>query len=173
LNELFEIVTNDYVCTYIALAGFIISIVNSIYLVSVNSFKAALVQKSYAFCDNRNGHPAYFELAIENKSRIPMSVSRMFLIINNQKYEFQWETERIGHFAFKTNGKVTEEYSTYSLTLPQNISGMGAIGGFFFVPTDDLISRSDFINSQLWIEIHTNRGKKKFKIDLSKLSDHP
>ncbi|MBP1546329.1 MAG: hypothetical protein J6A37_06995 [Oscillospiraceae bacterium] len=173
MNELFEVVTNDFVRTYAALAGFVISVINSIYLISVNSFKLSLIQKSFAFCDNHKGHPVYFELTIENKSRIPMSVSRMFLIINNQKYEFQWETERIGHFEFKTNGKVTEQYSTYSLTLPQNVSGMGAVGGFFFVPTDDSISRTDFLNSQLWIEIHSNRGRKKFKVDLAKLSDHP
>lgn len=172
MNELFEFVSNDYISTYVALAGFIISVINSVYLISSNSFKISLVLKSFAFCDNHDGHPTYFELTIENKSRVPISISRMFLIINSQKYEFQWETERIGHFEFKTNGKVTEEYSTYSLTLPQNITGMGAIGGFFFVPTDDSITKTDFLNSQLWIEIHTNRGKKRFKVDLAKLSEH-
>lgn len=173
MNNLFEIVSNDYVRTYVALAGFVISIINSIYIIAVNSFKMSLVQKSFAFCDNHIGHPAYFELTIENKSRIQMSISRMFLIINDVKYEFQWEKERIAHFEFKTGNVVTEEYSTYSLTLPQNIPGMGAIGGFFFVPTDDEISRRDFLNAEIWIEIHTNRGKKKFKVDLSKLSAHP
>lgn len=172
MNNLFDIVSNDFISTYIALAGFIISIANSIYLICINSFKVSLITKSYAICSDLEGHPIYFELAIENNSRIPLSVSRMYLNVNEKKYEFQWEKERIGHFEFRTNGIVTEEYSTYSETLPQIIQGCGVVGGFFYVETEDALKEDEFMNSEISIEIHTNRGNKTFKTDLSKMSVH-
>lgn len=172
LNNLFDIVSNDYISTYIALAGFVISIANSIYLINVNSFKISLIIKSYAICSNLERHPLYFELAIENNSRISLAVSRMYLNVGEKKYEFKWEKERVGHFEFKTNGVLTEEYSIYSETLPQVIQGYGAIGGFFYVETESNLNEGDFMNSEMSIEIHTNRGKKCFKTDLSKLPVH-
>ena len=172
MNNLFDIVSNDYIRTYIALAGFIISAVNSIYLISTNSFNINLVQKSYAFCEHVQNHPIYFEFAIENKSRLPVSISRMYLIVDKKKYEFQWEKERIGRHEFKAGNEVTEAYSTYSITMPQVIQGCGVVGGFFYVETEESLREKDFLNSEIIIEIHTNKGKKKFKTDLSKMSLH-
>ena len=169
MNSFFS---NDYVSTCISLAGFILSVINSLYLIAVNSFKIDLIQKSYAFCDTLDRHPVYFELAIENKSRIQVSISRMFLLVNNKKYEFQWEKERIGRTEFKCNGELIEGYSTYSLTLPQSIPGFGVIGGFFYVVTDSSINESDLKSADVKIEIHTNRGRKRFKVYLSDLSVH-
>ena len=88
MSNLFDFVSNDYISTYIAVASFVISIANSIYLICINSFKISLIAKSYALCDNLEGHPIYFELAIENNSRIPLAVSRMYLNVNERKYEF-------------------------------------------------------------------------------------
>lgn len=172
MDSLFDIVSNDYIRTYIALAGFIISTVNSIYLIGTNSFNINLIQKSYAFCEREQCHPAYFEFSIENKSRLPVSISRIYLIVDNNKYEFQWEKQRIGRHEFRTGNEVTEAYSTYSITLPQVIQGCGVVGGFFYVETEESLIEKDFLNSEISVEIHTNKGKKKFKTDLSKMSVH-
>lgn len=172
MNNLFDIVSNDYISTYIAVAGFIISVANSIYLMSINSFNINLVQKSYSFCSDEEKHPVYFEFAIENNSRTTVSVSRMYLNVNKMKYEFQWEKERIGHCTFRTGNVVEEVYSTYSIALPQIIQGCGVVGGFFYVETEDTLKEDEFMNSEISIEIHTNRGNKTFKTDLSKMSVH-
>lgn len=172
MDNLFDIISNDYVRTFTSLAGLLISIINSIYLISTNTFNIDLIQKSYLFSDNRKMHPIAFEFAIENNSRIQVSVLRMFLLVNDQRYEFQWDKERIRRREHKTNDEVIEAYSTYSLTLPQSISGLGAIGGFFFVNTSNELNRTDFLNSKVYVEVWTNRGKKKFKVNLSNLSDH-
>ncbi len=172
MDNLFDIVSNDYVRTYTALAGFLISIINSIYLISINTFNINLIQKSYAFCENEYKHPAYFEFAIENNSRLQLSLSRMFLYVNDRKFEFKWEKERIGRTEFKSGDRLIEGYSTYSLTLPQSIPGLGVIGGFFYVETDKSITEREFINSKVYVEICTNRGNKKFKIDPLSLPVH-
>lgn len=172
MDSLFDFVSNDYIRTYIALSGFIISVANSVYLISVNSFKINLIQKSYSFCAREMNHPVYFEFAIENKSRTPVSVSRMYLNVNKKRYEFQWDKERIGHCEFKTGEVVTEAYSTYSVTLPQIIQGCGVVGGFFYVETDNSLTEKEFESSEISIEIHTGKGRKVFKTDLSKMSVH-
>lgn len=163
---------NDTLKAFISIAGFFLSIFNLIYLLATNIFKIRFIAKSYAFCANLKRHPMFFEFAIENHSRIPISISRMFLVINEIYYEFQWEKEEIGYSKHSQGERTLESTYFYSIPLPQYISGMGVVGGFFYVNTNDELTEEIFLNSNVFIELHTSRGKRKFKLDVLKLSVH-
>ncbi len=163
---------NETLKTFISIMGFALSVFNLCYLLITNCFKIKLIAKSYAFCSNLENHPIFFEFAIENHSRIPVSISRMFLIVNGIYYEFQWEKEEIGYSNHTQGNKVLSSNYFYSITLPQFVSGMGVVGGFFFVNTDNELTKENFLHSNVFVELHTGRGKRKFKLDVPKLSVH-
>lgn len=167
-----KFVDNETLKTIISIMGFALSIFNLCYLLITNCFKIKFISKSYAFCSNLHKHPIFFEFAIENHSRIPVSLSRMFLIVNGISYEFQWEKEEIGYSNRNQGEKILANNSFYSISLPQIIPGMGIVGGFFLVNTDDELTEENFLKSTVFVVVHTGRGKRKFKLDVPKLSVH-
>lgn len=165
-------IDNETLKTFISIMGFALSVFNLCYLLITNCFKIKFIAKSYTFCSNLDKHPIFFEFAIENHSRIPVSLSRMFLNVNGINYEFQWEKEEIGYSNRNQGERILASNSFYSIPLPQIISGMGIVGGFFFVDTDDELTEDIFLKSNVFVEVYTSRGKRKFKLDVPKLSVH-
>lgn len=132
------------------------------------AFFRASYLKSLIFCIN---------LVIENRSRLPVAVSRAFLVMKNKsypkdilEYEFSSHQLKVSSMIYSVSGKESEEIPQYSIVLPQTLQGLGAIGGYFYTKLpenfneDELTEKYDF-----YIKLLTNRGGELIKTDLKSL----
>lgn len=171
MNNIWKFLSDtDNIKTLISTLAFILSLINTAYLIYTQRFKLNASFKEYTIVDSICDKPLILGTIIENYSRVPTSVSRMYLYINNKKYEFSWFPQIV--FSSSFNDKSENKSSTadvWSLCFPQNISSLGSCCGYFVVRTEGKFNVDDLKKSNCRIEIHTNRGKRKFKIDFSTL----
>lgn len=155
--------TNDQITFIIAVISFILSVYNFLYSLFINRSNLKIIYKSHIFCDNIPECPIIFNLILENKSRLDISISRLFLKVNDCIYEFDSEPNWIGEKTQRTGNKITDKITLHSLEIPQTIPGLGAVGGSFWVNTSNnfKFNKSD----QVTIITHTNRGKFKYTIN--------
>ena len=153
--------------------GFFISIYNFLYNFRYNKAKVNLIYKGCHFLRNVSDMPLAFHLILENESHLDVSVSRMYLVIDGNKYEFTGLPHQV---YFMKNGQSKE--IIYSKELPVFIPGLGACGGHFCVDTfesPEIIS--NFQKSKnVKVLIKTNRKfKKTFPIPnkIDNLKPHP
>ena len=147
----------------IAVLSFILSVYNFLHSLFTNRANLKIIYKLHTVCNNLLDYPIIFNLVIENKSRLDISISRLFLKVNDCMYEFDSEPNWIGEKTRRTGNNITDKITLHSLVIPQTISGLGAIGGYFYVGTykNFKFNKSD----QVTIIAHTNRGKFKYPIN--------
>lgn len=147
--------TKENMTLIISLLGLILSISNTTYLFIVNRKNLKVTFKNYVDC-SRTDKSMFFNLIIENRSRTKISISRMFLIIDELKVEFDaypapvfWRTE-------KTGERIDSSITIYSQTIPKDIDGLCSVGGLFEIENFPF---KEFYNSKsLMLEIYTSRG---------------
>lgn len=161
-----QISAYDKITLFIAIIGCLLSLYNFIKDIAMNrsrlsiSFKKATLLKPY------NGNPIVFRMMIENCSRLPISISRMFLSCEDAFIEFEWVPENIFHAETLQSGKIINSNTYSSVSFPINIPGLGAAGGFFNLYTYDTNIHTKFYNRHLELILHTNRGKKRFALQI-------
>ena len=157
------LIAKEQITLIIAILSFMLSLYNFFYSLLINRSNLKLIYKSHSCCNLTPEYPIIFNLVFENKSRLDISISRLFLKVNESTYEFDSETNWIGEKTNRTGNKITDKITLYSLEIPQTISGLGAIGGYFWVGTYKKIefNKSD----QVTIIAYTNRGKFKYPIN--------
>lgn len=158
---------NDNIRTMTSVLAFILSLSNTIYLVFTQRFKIKVRFKEYVFINKIKDKPLILGMVIENPSRLPVSVSRMFLHVNKQKFEFSWFPQIIFESNLKQKENIIDKSNIYSLCFPQNINSLGSCCGYFALCSDNKFDINDIKQAKCKIEIHSNRGKRKFKIDFS------
>jgi len=170
VNYIFDyLADNDNVKTFISVLAFILSVSNTAYLLITQRFNLKVLFKEYTIIDKIDDKPFILGLIIENKSRLPVSVSRMFLHINKEKFEFSWFPQIVFSSVLNQSEKTLSQSDTYSLCFPQNISSLGSCCGYFAIRSNNNFTIDDLKKSKCRIEIHSNRGKRSFKIDFSVL----
>lgn len=181
INNVFKIFTNDYVRTFTSIIALLLSVINFIWLL-VTSAKRIHIEIKYAYF-RKNYLTSLFlgiSFVVENRSRIPLAVSRAFVILKNKKdrhdilsYEFSNRTIKISHMKYSTNDTVTETYPQLSSSLPQSLQGLGASGGIFYtrmpIEFDELFLIENY---NFFLEIYTTRGKKQIKLDMKSLLEN-
>lgn len=160
---------NDNVKTLISVFAFILSFLNTAYLLCTQRFRIKISFKEYTIIENISDKPLILGTVIENLSRVPVSVSRMYLYVNNEKFEFSWFPQLIFASNLTQNGKKQSKANIYSSCFPQNISPLGSYCGYFAVISRDTFTVDDLKKAKCRIEIHSSRGKRRFKIDFSNL----
>ena len=88
----------------------------------------------------------------------------MFLNVGSDIYEFSSFPEFVYEHVQSDNSVVTDRKIYYSNSLPQNISGLGVLGGFFWVVTSKDFDYNNLYELNVSISLHTNRGKLNFPI---------
>lgn len=172
MNYFFDYLNNnDNVKTLMTVLAFILSFLNTAYLLCTQKFKLKISFKDYTIIKSLSDKPLILGISIENLSRTPISVSKMYLYINNEKFEFSWFPLPVFTSSITQNGKKQNEIDVYSLYLPQNISSLGSCCGYFVVKSEGAFTIDDLISSKCSIEIHSSRGKRRFKIDFSVLEN--
>ncbi len=155
--------TKEQITFIIAVISFMLSVYNFLYSLFINRSNLKITYKSHTFCSHLPESPIIFNLVLLNKSRLDISISRLFLKVNDCTYEFDSEPNWVGEKTQRTGNKITDKITLHSLEIPQTISGLGAVGGYFWVNTSNnfKFNKSD----QITIIAHTNRGKFKYTID--------
>lgn len=154
----------------IALFALILSIYNWYYDFVHNKANINLIFKTCEHIDNVYGKPLSFYLIIENCSHLDVSISRMFLNIGDDSYEF----DSLPNYVMEYSSP-NDINHIFSKELPLKITGLGAVGGFFNVNTieHNSFEKSLIFNNNVSITLHTNRKlKKTFKIDITHDNTH-
>lgn len=113
-------------------------------------------------------HPAkvtimYFNFLIENQSRLPVSISRIYLSIDGLQSEALRESYPI-HTYTEQSGSSSQKCPAFTLPLPVKIEGLGAVGGYFRFHFSEPISESKLLQSKVIVTVVTNRGKRDFDL---------
>lgn len=154
-----------YISLILSSISLAISIYNWWYDFKHTKAKIDLIFKECKFLDNVNGNPIAFHFIIENLSHLDVSISRMFLCVNDKRYEFDSLPCQILVYT-----SPQEERLKYSCGLPLNIPGLGACGDFFCIRLDDYndLNVRKLFTSDVGVHIKTNRKfEHTFKIELS------
>lgn len=156
----------DNVTLFIAIIGLVLSVWNFVKDLVYNHFKVKMFCKSLSAGKNGNEHIAYLQMFFENCSRVPVSISRIFLVVDKEKFEFEWRPHLVFEERHLRNKQVATEKYYYSEKLPRTIDGLGAWGGYFFLYFPQDFNFSKLLNTPKCIVIHTNRGIKHYSLNI-------
>ena len=156
-----NLITRDNITLLIAVVGLLLSLWNFFKDLWENRSKVRLVFKSCSIT-KLHGFDLLFGFSFENLSRLPIAVSRIFLKSNDELFEFEW----LPHWIFK-QGIEGNNNVIYSEKIPNSIEGLGLWGGYFFLSLPKNFNKSDLIGAYNKIIIHTNRGIKRFPIEIT------
>lgn len=79
-----------------------------------------------------------FRLNFVNLSTAPLTVVRMFLLVEGVEYEFLFPEQKVYQTNRRQDGKTVPVWEVKSQELPFRVEGNGAIGGYFavYLPVD-------------------------------------
>lgn len=79
-----------------------------------------------------------FRFNFVNLSAAPLTVVRMFLLVDGEKYEFLFPEQQVYQMTRHQNGETIPIREVKSQKLPFRIEGKGALGGYFavYLPID-------------------------------------
>lgn len=159
-----KLFTKESISIIIAILGFILSVINAWYLYYTNR-RRFVVKITDLLPSQIDGDTSIdFGLLIENKSRITLTISQLYLVIGNQEYSFDWEPTFVACTTTKLSGVPQAKIDLFSMQLPQTIQGLGAVGGFFHVKPPYKFLESDLKNANAQIKVYTTRGIKAYPI---------
>lgn len=167
MNEIIKYFTRDNITLALAILGSILSTFNFVKNLITNRKRLSVNFDRATILLCRTNHPILFRMIIENKSRLPICVSRMFLECNGKKFEFEWVPEYVHHAAEKQGKQILTHNEHLSTGFPSIAQGLGAIGGFFFLYTDKDYTGDDLVKHPVQLILNTNRGKKKIPLNLN------
>ena len=141
----------------IAVISLLLSLYNWWYDFRHTKAKINLIYKEHELM-NIYGTPLRFNLIIENLSHLDVSISRMFLKVGKEIYEFDFLPYHVIAMNAPEEAKII-----YSSSLPITISGLGAFGGFLCIRTDNYpnFNMQSLYTQDVSVIVHTNRKLKK------------
>lgn len=135
--------------------GFVISLINIIYYfisrrVNIEMRIIEIAPRSY----HNDKEKIIIHYQINNKSNLPISITDMQLITNDEKYCEDFNTYEILSYHHTAKG-INEHVPTYNGHLPINLSTLSSYSGYlvFVVPEGTLKA----LGTDLTFEIRTNR----------------
>lgn len=152
---------NNIVTTIVSIIALVLSIGNAIYIFVCNHKKIDLKLNSYTK-NIVNGKYAYiFDILIENKSRLPISINSLKIIKEKKEITFNPNPKLISEITSRSGKTITDKASLYSTAFPINILGLNDNREFFE------LSNNENLEGKCIIKILTNRGKVSKKINLN------
>ena len=152
------------VSSFLGIAGFFLSC----HTKWGDRFKINLLYSKCAVCKLLPGFIT-FEMIVENRSKLPVSITSMHLQINNKQYDFEREPYFYSQNETTRNGVIIRQDTTYSTKIPFPLSGFGAIGGGFYFKYEDKITLNELSGNSAKIIIKTSRSKKRFNVLINDL----
>lgn len=166
INAFSELFTRSNITFAIAVFGFLLSLYNFFHEKLQNRMELNVTYKNH-FISEHDNMGITMSLSFENLVANQISISRIFLSINDEKYDFYWIPKFVYRSALQTNGKVFDEINIHTIPLPFQIDGYGVVGGFFFVKVPYHITNEILLNSDTSLVVHSNKGIKSYNITMS------
>lgn len=143
---------------YIAIAGFVLSIINTSYIFIKNHKKLKMhIDRSaikYYFSDKDH---LIIHYQISNLSQLPISITQIKLIINNSSYTCNIHEEVVETATYKNPNRIIHEKISTNDVMPINLPALTSHSGFLSFPIPKGTLQG---NEKSWIfQICTNRGK--------------
>lgn len=158
---------------FIALFGFLLSLWNFFFAHIKNRFNVQIECKDFVVADHLERDdkiPLYISLTINNKSALPLSISRIFITINNQTFEFTWVPQVVHRSQMICNNNILDSTIVKTHPIPVQIPCMNLISGYFCAFIDKTFTNEDLLCANCSITLHTNRKIKTFDLALPKIA---
>lgn len=167
MNTICSLLTRENISLVIAVIGFILSVYNFVHEKMQNQMKINITYKNH-FIAEHDHKSITISLAFENLVKNPISISRIYLCVDDKKYDFYWIPQFVLRATQQTNGQVIDEINVHSIPLPFIIEGYGVVGGFFFTKAPQSIYTLESANTSLLV--YSNKGIKKYPILMNNTS---
>ena len=167
MNTICSLLTRENISLVIAVIGFILSVYNFVHEKMQNRMKINIPYKNH-FIAEHDHKSITISLAFENLVKNPISISRIYLCVDDKKYDFYWIPQFVLRATQQTNGQVIDEINVHSIPLPFTIEGYGVVGGFFFTKAPQSIYTLESANTSLLV--YSNKGIKKYPILMNNTS---
>lgn len=167
MNTICSLLTRENISLVIAVIGFILSVYNFVHEKMQNRMKINITYKNH-FIAEHDHKSITISLAFENLVKNPISISRIYLCVDDKKYDFYWIPQFVLRATQQTNGQVIDEINVHSIPLPFTIEGYGVVGGFFFTKAPQSIYTLESANTSLLV--YSNKGSKKYPILMNNTS---
>lgn len=150
----------------IAVISFLMSIWNFVETRLQSRVNLAVSCKDFLYVDFLDTKPLFIGLTISNKSRLQISISRLFINLDGNSYEFSWIPMPIFNARITQNSELRGETYINSLVPPLNLSALSSISGYFAISSHGKINTNSICNSDVEIKLYTNRGIKSYTVSL-------
>ena len=167
MNTISSLFTRENINFSIAIISFILSVYNFAHEKLQNRKKLNITYKNH-FIAEHDHKSITISLAFENLVKNPISISRIYLCVDDEKYDFYWIPQFVLRATRQTNGEVTDEINVHSIPLPFTIEGYGVVGGFFFTKAPQSVY--DFENANTSLLVYSNKGIKTYPILMNNTS---
>ena len=159
MNTISSLFTRENINFSIAIISFILSVYNFAHEKLQNRMKLNITYKNH-FIAEHDHKSITISLAFENLVKNPISISRIYLCVDDEKYDFYWIPQFVLRATRQTNGEVTDEINVHSIPLPFTIEGYGVVGGFFFTKAPQSVY--DLENANTSLLVYSNKGIKTY-----------
>lgn len=160
----------DIITFIIAIVSFGLSLWNFIETRLNNRVNLSVECKDFVIAQHFSRQPLYIALSLINKSQLPISISRAFITIDNETFEFSWIPQVVHQARLGTKYETFDRTIVKSITLPLSLAGLGTVGGYFYAETFGRIKEEKIKNTNAVIVLHTNRGVKQYSVALSTIA---
>lgn len=167
----FFISQKDSITFLIALFGFVLSMYNFIRTLIQDHIHLRISYKNHLCIPTSSKGSMILAMDIENLSRLPISISRMFLNIGDDIFEFSYMPHFVYERTERCGDEIVDKITTYTIQFPISISALGIDGGFFHIVGN--ITEQRLAKEKTSITIWTNRGKRTYEIVMNNEVHHP
>ena len=167
MNTISSLFTRENINFSIAIISFILSVYNFAHEKLQNRMKLNITYKNH-FIAEHDHKSITISLAFENLVKNPISISRIYLCVDDEKYDFYWIPQFVLRATRQTNGEVTAEINVHPIPLPFTIEGYGVVGGFFFTKAPQSVY--DLENANTSLLVYSNKGIKTYPILMNNTS---
>lgn len=142
---------------FIGILGFIISIINFVYFFVIRKKKLKIRFEEFGVCKYYNGEVLKIRFCFQNLSQLPVSITRIQLVVNDSMYDCTNSPVNIEEITRRRGTTVIERTTVNSVTVPINLQPLMSQGDYFAFPIPQgIVSNSE---KSLTFRIYTNRGK--------------
>lgn len=155
-----QITMLNIIANIAGIIGFVLSTINFTYFFIIRRKKLSIRFDKISIKDSDNDLScAKVKFTVENKSQLPISLTRIQLLANDTLYDCELLPQVAEELVRKNNnnGKIFDRYSLKTVHTPINLPALSAFSGYFaFLIPQGSLSNSD---KHLTFRICTNRGK--------------
>lgn len=158
MQAFFVHLTKSNITFVISIAGFVISLINSLYLY-VNHRKRLIVKFGpYGIRKHVDGEElVLIHYTFCNASQLPIAITRIQLFVANALYDSAFRKFQAEKSVYSVNNCVVCDTSTTTDILPINLCSLGAKSGILgFLLPQDILPKSE---KELTFRVCTNRGR--------------